>query len=331
MESPYPLERSVLAPSSQLSSLARSFASLGFNYTDSSHFISENPTILKKSEIDALITEALIAERAGQSGRSQIYVHQALLLRTCAELDSKNINSFFQALSAEDSSAKESFIKDVKRVYSAIQRKAEKASPQNQGLGSEAPTQKLPMVLSPIDSTIPQNSYSSAQVSQELAHSQTPAARGRNGRLSHTDAEDNLLPPASIRPDPDPHLPKADPIAPGRKTWALSSQGLSRDAANLMGDRGGNGPATTVTGSFNRPTVSTPPRSLPTLHEGLQLKTTSITGGSGMVERLDHREYFPKRHIKHGSGVRQAIVYGKTPENSLTAAGYVEDSSGTDL
>jgi hypothetical protein len=199
MDSPYPLERSVLASSSQLSSFARSFASLGFNYTDSSHFISENPAILTKSEVDALIVEALVAEKAGQSDMSQIYVHQALLLRKCAELGPKDINSFFQALSAKDGRAKESFIKDVKKVYSAIQRQAEKDSPQNQAHSSEAPTRKLPVVSHPIE-------------------------------------------------------------------------------------------ATTATESFHRPTVSTPPGPLPTLHEHRKLEPTSITGGSGMEERLDHRE-----------------------------------------
>lgn len=295
MDSPYPLERSVPAPSSQLSSVARSFVSLGLgNYIDSSRFISKNPTILAKSEIDALIAEALIAEKAGQSSRSQTCVHQALLLRECAKLGSKNIDSFFRALSAKDRRAKERFVKDVKKVYSAIQQPAGKASQQNQGLSSGAPAQKLPMVSHPIESTIPQNSYSTTQESEEPAHPQAPVAQGRDGRLYYTDAEGIVLRPASTRNYPDLHRSRSDPIAAGGKIWALSSKDLSRDVTNPTGDRQDNRHAATATESFNRPTVSSPAGPLPTLHEHRKLETTSIKGDSGMVEKLDHREYFPE-------------------------------------
>jgi hypothetical protein len=178
-------------------------------------------------------------------------------------------------------------------VYNAIQRQAEKASQQNQGLSSEAPAQKLPRASHPIGSTIPQNSYSSTQESEEPAHPQAPVARGRNRRLSYSDAQGNFLHPASIRPDPDPHRAQSDPTEPGGKMWALPGQDLSRDVTNPMGDHRDNRHAPTTTESFPRPTVSSPLRPLPTLHEHRQLAATSFTGDSELVDKLDHREYFP--------------------------------------
>jgi len=57
--------RSLPAPLSQLSSLARDFVSIELSkYLESEDFISDNSSILAQNEINALIAEALTAEKA---------------------------------------------------------------------------------------------------------------------------------------------------------------------------------------------------------------------------------------------------------------------------
>jgi hypothetical protein len=122
----------------QLSSLAHAFVSIGLgNYTASFEFISDHPSIVAKGEIDALITEALAAERAGQSAKAQTYIHQALLLRKCNEVGTHNISSFFRNLNAKDGGTKESFVCDVKMAYTSIQDLGPRTPQQRRGPASE--------------------------------------------------------------------------------------------------------------------------------------------------------------------------------------------------
>lgn len=92
---------------------------------------------MAKGEIDALITEALVAEQAGQSAKAQTYIHQALLLRKCNEVGRHNISSFFRNLNAKDGGTKESFVKDVEKVYTSIQDLGPKTPQQRRGSASE--------------------------------------------------------------------------------------------------------------------------------------------------------------------------------------------------
>jgi hypothetical protein len=125
-------ERSIPSQPSQLSALARSFVDLGLgNYIDSSQFIADNPSILAKGEIDALVAEALVAEKAGQPTRAQTYIHQAMLLRQCKEVGPNKISSFFRDLTARDGRTKDSFVKDVIKVYSSIKQQAESRQSQH--------------------------------------------------------------------------------------------------------------------------------------------------------------------------------------------------------
>ena len=121
------------APLSQLSPLTRDFVSIGLGkYLESKDFISDNPSILAQKEIDALIAEASAAEKAGQPSRSQTCIHQALLLRKCAEVGLDNFGPLFRNLTARDSKTRENFLKDVKKVHLSIQGRAVRAPPQNQ-------------------------------------------------------------------------------------------------------------------------------------------------------------------------------------------------------
>jgi hypothetical protein len=184
-------ERTLPAPLSQLSPLARDLVDIGLGkYRESMDFISDNPSILAQSEIDALIAEALTAEKASQSTRSQTCVHQALLLKECIEVGRDNIDSFFRNLAARDSKTKESFIKDVKKVYLSIQERATRAPIQNQEPTSEPQGRRLPLISQPASPSMSQNPSTYAQEPKEPT--QSP-----DGRFYYTDPEGNLLRPAS--------------------------------------------------------------------------------------------------------------------------------------
>src|SRR5271156_915480 len=136
-------ERPLPAQKPQLSSLARSFASLGLNeYSNSSRFISDNPNIIAKSEIDALTTHALFAEKGGQSTTAWTCIHQALLLKACKDASSNGINSFFRDLAARDGRAKDTLMKNVQKVYGSIQEQGIRTGQQSQGPDSLESTQK---------------------------------------------------------------------------------------------------------------------------------------------------------------------------------------------
>jgi hypothetical protein len=112
--------RALPAQPFQLSSLAHSFAGLGLgSNSESARFISEDPGILVKSEIDALIAEASIAEKAGQPTRARTCIYQALPLRECTKSD--DIGCFFDKLTAEDRRAKDVFVNDIMEVCTTIQ------------------------------------------------------------------------------------------------------------------------------------------------------------------------------------------------------------------
>jgi hypothetical protein len=275
-----------------LSDLARSFVDLGLgNYIGSSDFIADYPSILAKSEIDALIAEASVAERAKQSTRAQTCIHQALLLRKCNEVGSKKIGSFFRDLIAKDGRMKDSFVKDVKKVYISLQHQAGRTSEQRHGPSPESERRESPVVLQPIERTISDNSYASTQDSDERPQSQTPVARGRDGKLYYTDVEGNLLYPASRRHDPERHRSQSDPIEPSGDLPAVSADTPSRNGAYAMGNRRDDRHATSRTGSFHRPAGSGPPEPLPTLPEHRKYESTRIGATAGSVEKLDDREY----------------------------------------
>jgi hypothetical protein len=153
-------ERPLPAQKPQLSSLARSFASLELNeYSKSSRFISDNPSIVAKSEIDAFIANASFAEEAGQSTIAQTCIHQALLLKACKDASSNGISSFFQDLIARDGRAKDALMKNVQKVYESIQEQIIRTGQQSQGPDSEPRNRKLPVVLQPTERTVSQNPY----------------------------------------------------------------------------------------------------------------------------------------------------------------------------
>ena len=205
-------QRAAPARSSQLSSLAHSFASLGLGSNSASaHFISKNPGILAKSEMDALIAEASIAEKAGESMKAQTCIYQALLLRECLKFPD-HIGSFFSKLTAKDGRARDAFVEDVKKVYAEIREQIERTTQRNPGNTSEFYDRKGPVISQSAERTNLRDVSVDDQIPLATTQSQTPAARGPDGRLFYADQQSNLLRPASRRHDSDHHRSFRGPV-----------------------------------------------------------------------------------------------------------------------
>jgi hypothetical protein len=286
-------ERTLPAPLSQLSPLARDLVDIGFGkYRESMDFISDNPSILAQNEIDALIAEALTAEKASQSTRSQTCVHQALLLKECIEAGRDNIGPFFRNLTARDSKTKESFVKDVKKVYISIQERAARVPPQNQEPTSGPQGRRLPLVSQPANESVSQNPSTHTQGPKEPTQRQT---QGPDGRLYYTDPAGNLLRPASSqRHDRERHRSQSDPNESAGKMAMLSIEEGFQNAPDTADRRGDQG----------RPPgriVSSPPGLLPTVHEDRMTDNRRIVGTSGTEEKLDHRELLLDLRVRFDS------------------------------
>lgn len=274
-------ERPIQAQPSRLSALSRSFIDLGLgNYLECSHFIANNPKILAQNEIEALMAEALIAERAGQSTKAQICIHQALLLRKCNEVGLKNNSSFFRELNAKDSRTRESFVMDVKKVYDSIQKQVGRASEQRQGSNPEPQNRKSAVMVPSIERTVSQNSYRYTQNSEENIQYPEEVGLGRNGKTYHKDIKGNLSLPANSGHDPERHRSRSDPTQ-----LTGSAQGAPGEASLA------NSHSRYVGGRFKRSPASDPAGSLPTLPEHFKYESTRIEGTAGSVEKLDEREY----------------------------------------
>ena len=245
----------------QLSPLARRFIDLGLgSYPESADFIADNQSILQESEIDALIAEASIAEKAGQSTRAQTCIHQALLLRECEKVGASNVSSFFRKLTAKDGRAKEAFVKDVKKVYVAIQEQVKGTTQQSPGTTSGN------------------------------TQSQTPVGRGKDGGLRYPDARGNILRPASsrhepTRRDPDRHRSVSDPVGMTERTAALSIGEETQTTTTAVAGRGKG--ATPL----HRSVTSDSNRSLPTVAEDQKLGTSGPGGNGASPKKLDERKY----------------------------------------
>lgn len=231
------------------------------------------------------MAEALAVEKAGQQIRSQTCVHQALLLRRCAEVGPDNFGPFFRNLTARDSKTRESFLKDVKKVYLAIQERAARAPLQNQEPTSESQGQRLPLIPRLANESVSQNPSTYGQGPKEPTQRQTPVAQGPGGRLSYTDPEGNLPHPASShRHDRERPRPQSDLTESAGKMAMLSIDERFQNTPNAVDHyRDESYPLSRI--------VSGPAGPLPTLYEGRMVETKRIVGTSGNEERLDRREF----------------------------------------
>jgi hypothetical protein len=273
-------QRAPPAQSSQLSSLAHSFVGLGLgNNSASADFISKNPRILAKSEIDALIAEASIAEKAGEPARAQTCIYQALLLKECLKFPN-HIGSFFSKLTAKDGRAKDAFVGDVEKVYAEIQEQIEKTTQRNLGNTSEFYDRKGPVISQSAERTNLRNVSVNDQIPLGTTQSQTLVARGPNERSLYANQRGNLLQPASGRHDPDHHRSFRGPVETTEREGTQGGKAIS-----------GRGNVPGRAGSIHRPGPNNPTKRLPTLHEHRQPGSNKPGGNERSAEKLDERKF----------------------------------------
>jgi len=272
------------APPSQLSPLSHSFVGLGLgNDSESARFISKNPGILTKREIDALMAEASIAEKAGQSTRAQTCIYQALLLRECIKLSPDAINSFFGKLTAKDSRIKDAVVKDAKKVYITIQEKVGRTEQRNPGSTSEFHGRKASVLSPATERTNPRNVSINDQIPPVATQSQTPVARDLDRRLLYTDQHGNLVRPASRRHDSDHHRSFSDPVEMTEGMAAMSiREGTQRGNNAVSGRR--NAPGRAGSATYD-------PNGRPTSREHRQPGPNRPGGNERSADKLDERKY----------------------------------------
>jgi hypothetical protein len=282
-------QRAPSAPSPQLSPLARDFVNIGLGkYLESRDFISNNPSILAQNEIDALIAGAQTAENAGQSAKSQTCVHQALLLRECIKVGRGGIDLFFRNLTAKDGKMKESFVKDVKKVYLSIQERAAKALLQNEEPTSESHSRKLPIISQQTTGSVSWNPSTYAQEPKEPTQHQKPVVQGPDGRLYYADPDGNRLYPASSHHHDRERLrAQSNPTELAENMAMLSVEERFQRGPNVIDRHGGEGrPLDRI--------ATSPAGPLPTLHEDRMAENRRIVGTSGTEEKLDHRKFIAR-------------------------------------
>ena len=281
--------RALPAQSSQLSPLSHSFAGLGLGReSESAHFISENPGILAKSEIDALMAEASIAEKAGQPARAQTCIYQALLLRECIKLSPDDIGSFFDDLTAKDRRAKDALVRDVMKVHTKIQEQVGRTTQRDPGSTSEFYGRKAPVLSQAAERTNPRNVSVNDQIQLVTTQPQTPVAHDLDRRLLYTDQPGNLLRPASRRHDSDHHRSFSDPVEMTEGMAAVSIREGTQRGNNAVSGRG-NAPGRA--GSIHRSATYDPTKGRPTSHEHRQLGSNRPGGNERSAEKLDERKF----------------------------------------
>lgn len=114
---------------SRMSRLCTSFVSIAMgNYSRLSLFILENKAIVSQSEIDSLISLAREEQRLGHESNARTFVHHALLLRRCKELDDKERGILFRRLDDRNSETRRDFLSSVETVHRSLKGSARTSS-----------------------------------------------------------------------------------------------------------------------------------------------------------------------------------------------------------
>jgi hypothetical protein len=279
--------QALAAQSSQLSPLAQGFISLGLgNDSASALFISNHPGILAWSQIDALIAEATVAEKARESTRAQTCLYQALLLRECLKFPD-HIGSFFSQLTAKDSRAKHAFVEGVKSEYAATREAIERTTQRNPGSVSGFYDRKEPVISQTADRARPQDIPAGHQIPRGATQSQTPVSRGPDGRKFYTDQHGNLSQPATSRYDSDHH--RSPP------SFVEMTEQEGRQGGNKATP--GRGKAPGRVGAIYGHAPSDPTRRLPMSPELRQAESNRLGGNERSSDKLDERKFSGRRLV----------------------------------
>lgn len=298
--------------SSRLTSLARRFVDLGLGrYSEYARFISEHPTIVAQSEIDALVTEALIAEKAGESGMAQKCIHQAMLLQECKNLGQRETMDFIRKLGVRGDKAIVTFVEEVKRAYSSIQEKATRGLQQDRALPSDPYRGKVPISYQATDNTNPQDPSAYSPSQPRTMQAQTQVSRDRDVRPVYSANQGRIVQPATSRNDRDVRRVYRD------------DQGRTVQPATGRSDpdrrRSVIGPAQTTTQQYRGAKEDSYGRTKPTLPRTAERTPFVASTTSREVPDFQREPPYPSEDVSSGMA-RLQIESDAPSEGQLTRA-----------
>jgi Cdc37 Hsp90 binding domain len=290
----------------RLSRLSGDFVGIPIGSYGALHsFVVANPDIVSHTEVDGLIAEARAQETVGNRVYPQTFVHHALLLRRCRELDPREYGKFFKQLDDRGSEARKQFVNSVKIVYATIQGQVRAAvqqrhAPNPQIQGREPNTQ-----IDRHDANRPLSNQNISNTIQPEAKSRHEVAvQDRNGTWVYQDENGRFLRPARSRNDSDRHrgntgvtdistgIAELKIRAPIRDVRVQNSMPVNTedDFGNPEGtDRLQKAPP------LNRRTSVSSAGQMPTLTQGKAGTGREFKGTDGDVETLDPRMYIAVR------------------------------------
>jgi hypothetical protein len=312
---------------SQISQLCTSFISIAMsNYSRLLLFILENKAIVSQREIDSLISSAREEQRLGHESNAQIFVHHALLLRRCKELDDKERRILFKRLDDRNSETGRDFLSSVGTVLTSLKGSARTSSQIPQNTDTHSQGRDLPVEYqagaqaSRHDAERPVQGRRSATTTQ----SDDPRARPtqdestvldvrppmrrvqtKDGRQVYVDEFGRTIRAASTRHEANRRGAWGDTDEASdrmaRMTMAETTphDGRTRDTRSV----GSEGPARHVEGAnlaqnappLDRRTSVSYGAPMPTLPEGKVGGGREFEGTEGDTETLDPRTY-PSHH-----------------------------------
>lgn len=277
----------------RLSLLAQRLVDMGMgNYPNTIQFISENPALRSRREIESLNSEALITQQAGQNTRAQTCVHHALLLKKWVDPGHKDvaIDTFRKRMIAKDPQTIDGFIRDVKKVYSTVQTQATNATPLGPVANKDSQSRQNPVISQPERPEPTAIPTTQRPVVPEAEMSLPRTRQGPDGRLYYFDDRGNILRPANSRAENDSRQPGRDIAAmaetmaetnirkgPDSRTSGNRTQGQENTTPNRQQGNPGRRPSNA--GSHEEQKLSKLPR-------------THIGHTKGDKEKLDAREFY---------------------------------------
>ena len=195
----------------QLTSLGQAIAKLKIgDYNSLFLFVSQNPRVVAQSEINSLLTEAEIVQRAGREALVQAYVFYAVVLQKCIRYRPEELKSLFQQFASGRDAAKD-LVSDVKKACDALKSKVNASAAQTKDRVAQKPI--------PAASAQSRADHAGPRIIQEPGKSETIPRPGmdrvnslhgqpqllrkktQDGRLIYIDDQGREVRPAGGRPE----------------------------------------------------------------------------------------------------------------------------------
>jgi hypothetical protein len=308
---------------SRMSRLCTSFISIAIgSYNRLLLFILENKAIVSQSEIDCLTSLAREEQRLGHESNAQTFVHHALLLRKCKELDDKERRILFKQLDDRNSETRRDFLTSVGTAHTNLKGSARTSSQTPQNTDTQSQGRRLSFeyqvgaqaslrgaerpVQGRQSATTTQSSDPRTRLVQD--ESTVPDARPpmrrvqtKDGRQVYVDESGRTIRPASTRHESNRSGAwgdtdeVSDRMARMRMAEPTPHDGRTRDSRSV----GSEDPARHVEGAnlsqkatpLDRRTSVSYGDPMPTLPEGKVGGGREFKGTEGDTETLDPRTY----------------------------------------